>query len=136
RTNAAHAPAARECCARDAEVGAAEHIARVEELEAIARVRAIDAESLHRLGIAHAPEARRRSGTRLLPERGDQPFAQPHDVLLRDERGLDVDLRELRLTVDTQIFVAKASRDLKVAVEAGHHEQLLIELRRLRQRIE
>ena len=54
----------------------------------------------------------------------------------RDERRLDVDLRELGLPVLTQILVAEAARDLEVAVEAGDHEQLLIELRRLRQRVE
>ena len=53
-----------------------------------------------------------------------------------DERRLDVDLRELRLAVGAQILVAEAARDLEVAVEAGHHEQLLVDLRRLRQRVE
>ena len=53
-----------------------------------------------------------------------------------DERRLDVDLRELRLPVLAQILVAKAARDLEVPVEARDHEQLLVELRRLRQRVE
>ena len=54
----------------------------------------------------------------------------------RDERRLDVDLRELGLPVLPQILVAKAARDLEIPVEPGDHEQLLIELRRLRQRVE
>ena len=58
------------------------------------------------------------------------------DVLLLDERHLEVDLRELRLAVGAQVLVAEAARDLEVALEAGHHQQLLELLRRLRQRVE
>ena len=53
-----------------------------------------------------------------------------------DERRLDVDLGELRLPVGAQVLVAEAARDLEVAVEARHHQQLLVDLRRLRQRVE
>ena len=58
------------------------------------------------------------------------------DLLLVEERGLDVDLRELGLAVGAQVLVAEALDDLVVAVEAGHHQQLLEQLRRLRQREE
>src|SRR2546423_955863 len=37
--------------------------------------------------------------------------------------------------VVAQVFVAEAARDLKVAVEARHHQQLLVDLGRLWQRI-
>ena len=53
-----------------------------------------------------------------------------------DERRLDVDLRELRLAVGPQILVAEAPGDLEVPVVARDHEQLLVDLRRLRQRVE
>ena len=52
------------------------------------------------------------------------------------ERHLDVDLRELGLAVGAQVLVAEAARDLEVAVEARDHQDLLEELRRLRQRVE
>ena len=58
------------------------------------------------------------------------------DLLLVEERGLDVDLRELGLAVGAQVLVAEALGDLVVAVEAGDHQQLLEQLRRLRQREE
>jgi len=45
----------------------------------------------------------------------------------------EVDLREFRLTVGAKVFVAEALDDLIVAVEAGDHQELLEELRRLRQ---
>ena len=52
------------------------------------------------------------------------------------ERHLDVDLRELGLAVGAQVLVAEAPHDLEVAVEARDHQELLVELRRLRQRVE
>ena len=52
------------------------------------------------------------------------------------EGHLEVDLGELRLAVGAEVFVAEAAGDLEVAVEAGDHEDLLEDLRRLRQRVE
>ena len=53
-----------------------------------------------------------------------------------DERHLEVELGELGLAVGAQVLVAEAAGDLVVALVAGHHQQLLEELRRLRQRVE
>ena len=55
---------------------------------------------------------------------------------LIEKRGLDIELREFRLPVGAQILVAEAAHDLIVAVEARNHQQLLVDLRRLRQREE
>ena len=52
------------------------------------------------------------------------------------ERHLDVDLRELRLTIGAQVFVAETADDLEIPVRARDHQELLEELRRLRQRVE
>src|SRR5208282_4833192 len=49
------------------------------------------------------------------------------------ERHLDIDLRKLRLAVGAEIFVAKTPDNLEVAVKAPDHQNLLEELRRLRQ---
>ncbi len=46
---------------------------------------------------------------------------------------VEVNLGELGLAVGAQVLVAEALDDLVVAVVAGHHQQLLEELRRLRQ---
>ena len=59
-----------------------------------------------------------------------------HDVLVLDERHLDVELGELGLAVGAQVLVAEAAGDLEVAVEAGDHQELLVELGRLRQGVE
>ena len=53
-----------------------------------------------------------------------------------DEAHLDVELHELVLTVGAQVLVAEAAGDLVVAVDARHHQQLLEQLGRLRQRVE
>src|SRR5438045_4608841 len=65
-----------------------------------------------------------------------QLFHEFHDLILREERGLDVELGELRLAVGAQILIAEAAHDLVVAIEPGNHQQLLEDLRRLRQRKE
>src|SRR3546814_18982578 len=49
---------------------------------------------------------------------------------------LHVQLGELELAVRAQGLVAGAYRDLIIAIEAGHHQDLLEQLRRLRQRVE
>ena len=58
-----------------------------------------------------------------------------HKVLGR-ERDLEVHLRELRLAIGAQILVAETLHDLEVAIHAGNHQDLLEDLRRLRQRVE
>ncbi len=57
-------------------------------------------------------------------------------MLLAREAHFKIDLRELKLAVGAQVLVAEAARDLEVAVEAGDHQNLLEDLRRLRQRVE
>src|SRR5207244_6728097 len=57
-------------------------------------------------------------------------------ILARGKRELEIELAELELPIRAQIFVSPGGRDLVVAVEPADHEQLLEELRRLRQREE
>ena len=68
--------------------------------------------------------------------RSHESFDHGEDGFLLRERHLEVDLRELRLAVGAQVLVAEAAGDLEIAVEAGDHQDLLEELRRLRQRVE
>ena len=59
------------------------------------------------------------------------------DILLRDEGHLHVELVEIRrAAVGARILVPETRRDLEIAVETRNHDQLLEELRRLRQGIE
>ena len=69
--------------------------------------------------------------------KGDQHGLDvPEHIVHSDERGLEVDLRKLGLPVVAEVLVAKAAGDLEIAIEASHHQQLLVYLRRLRQRVE
>ena len=72
----------------------------------------------------------------LFPKPEHEPFQHLEQVILVDERHLDVDLGELGLPIDAQVLVPEASDDLVVLVVPGAHQQLLVELRALGERIE
>ncbi len=112
-------------------------------LDRVAQVRLVGAVLADRLVIGDArpfvSDGLRRPGRRrkLLEDAGDDRLHGGEDVVLLDEAHLHVELIELaRQTVGARVLVAEAGRDLEIAVEARHHEQLLILLRRLRQRVE
>ena len=71
-----------------------------------------------------------------LEDVGEQPLVDLDHVVDADEGHLDVELGEVGLAVGAQVLVPEAAGDLVVALEAGDHQQLLEELRRLRQRVE
>jgi hypothetical protein len=73
---------------------------------------------------------------RLLPQAREERLQHPVHVLGCNERRFDIDLGELRLPVGPQILVPETAGQLEVPIEPRHHEKLLVELGRLRQRIE
>ena len=101
-----------------------------------AHVRLVDTVFADGLVVGHAQEGRVDLLARGLKGGLQEAFGNAEDRLLRGEADLQVDLRELRLAVGAQVFVAEAARDLEVAVEAADHEDLLEDLRRLRQSVE
>ena len=95
------------------------------------------AEAAVGLGVGEPRERRLQlDADALAPDRRDHPLHQPEQELLVGERHLDVELGDLLHAVGAEILVAEADRDLVVALEAGDDEQLLRDLRRLRQRVE
>ena len=62
-----------------------------------------------------------------------EPLDHPDHVVGLDERHLHIELREFGLPVGAEVFVPEALRHLHVAVEARHHQELRVELRRLGQ---
>ena len=73
----------------------------------------------------------------LLEHAGDDRLDRREHVVLLDKAHFEVELVELaRQAVGARVLVAETRRDLEVAVEARHHQQLLVLLRRLRQRVE
>ena len=114
-----------------------QRVAEVADLEAEPHVGAVRAEPRDRLVVGHARETAARSCTPPAAKAAVMtPSVTLHHVLLRHERHLQVELRELELAIRAQRLVAEAARDLVVALVAGDHQQLLEQLRRLRQRVE
>ena len=89
----------------------------------------------NRFVIAHARERRLNLVSRGLERRGQKSFNHfPNPLRLRI-RHLQIDLGKFRLPVGTQVFIAEATHNLKIFVAPGDHQNLLEQLRRLRQRI-
>src|SRR3546814_2769764 len=92
----------------------------------------------HRRGIGDPREGRRGDGLadagegrELLEHAVQHRLHGGEHVLLRDEAHLEIELVELAgAAVVAAVLVAEAGRDLEVAVEARHHQQLLELLRR------
>ena len=106
------------------------------EFELHAQVGLVRAVLEHRLAVGHGREHRQLDARGVAEHVADHAFEHLADLFLGEERGLDIDLRELGLAVGAQVLVTEALHDLVVAVVAGHHQQLLEQLRRLRQREE
>src|SRR5688572_11168747 len=125
------------CLPEDAELRAACGLGRVLDLEPEAQVGLVASEARLRLGVGHALERRRELvADPLAPDCGAHPLHEREEELLVGERHLDVELRDLLDAVGAKILVPEADGDLVIAVEAADHEQLLEDLRRLREREE
>ena len=119
------------------ELSALEHLGHILNLQPEAGVGLVGAEAAHGLVPRHTVEGCLHINIEhLLPEALDQALVQGHDIVLGDKAHLLVHLGELGLTVGAQILVAVAVSQLEIAVKAGQHQDLLIELRALGQCIE
>ena len=87
---------------------------------------------MHRVGVGHDRELAQIGAQHGRENVGDHALKQRANVFLGHEGRFNIDLREFGLAVSTQVFVAKALGDLVVAIKAGHHQQLLEQLRALR----
>jgi ribosomal protein S18 acetylase RimI-like enzyme len=96
----------------------------------------VGAEAVHGLRVLHRRVVAQLDVERLAEDVADHALEHRADLFLGQEAGLDIDLRELGLAVGAQVLVAEALGDLVVAVKARHHQQLLEQLGRLRQREE
>ena len=119
------------------EIHGLHHFGQLGELQGHAQVRLVRAVFVHGVRVAHD---RKRIGQgdaeHLLEYRPEHAFENGTDLRFAQERGLAVDLGEFGLAVGAQVLVAEALGDLVVAVVARDHEELLEQLRRLRQREE
>ena len=65
----------------------------------------------------------------------NQSFERIQNIFLLYKRHFTVDLRELRLTIRAQIFVAETTYNLIITVVTTHHQELFERLRRLWQSV-
>ena len=104
------------------------------ELQPEAGVRPVQPEAVHAFLVGQAGEGRRQLHVLQFFKQGrDHALHHLVDVLFGDEGHLHVDLGELGLAVGPQILIPEAPAQLIVAVQAGHHQELLEELGRLGQ---
>ena len=120
----------------DLELGVGEHIGQVDQVHAVAGIGLVGAIGVHGLPVVHATQRRGHLDTHAAEGIGQDLLERAHDVVLIHEGHLDIDLGELGLTVGAQVLVAEALGNLVVALDATDHEQLLQELRGLRQGVE
>ena len=68
-----------------------------------------------------------------LPDGGDDLLSHGHHIFLVHVGHLHIELSELGLTVGAEVLITVAAGELVVTLDTGDHEQLLEELRGLRQ---
>ena len=106
------------------------------DLHSESQVRLVGAVLRDGLGVGHAPKRPPDLDADLAEASGQGALDDLEDKRGRRERHLQVHLRELELAVGAERLVAEAAGDLDVAIEARDHQDLLEDLRRLRQGIE
>ena len=119
---------------KDLERNVLDRIGDFNQFHRNAQIRLVRAEAPHGIGVRDAREGVRQIDVdRFLEHVTDQVFHDLRDLGFVQERSFDIDLGKFRLTVSAQVFVTKTLGQLIVTVEASHHQQLLEQLRRLRQ---
>src|SRR5206468_7615581 len=95
------------------------------DLERDAEIGLVAAETLHRIAIGQTRKWNLELAAQVAAEhRREHSLDDLEDIVLGDERHLEIDLGELGLSVGAQVLVPQASGDLEVAIEARDHEDL------------
>ena len=117
--------------------GILQDLGKIVQLEVKAGIGLINTVVIHGVLVLDAAEG----GFEVLPQYFledalHEAFVHGHDVLLINEGHLHINLGKFRLAVGAQVLIAEAAGDLHIAVEAGAHQNLLIQLGGLGQGIE
>ena len=114
-----------------------DQIGHVDQFQIDAQIGLVGTVAAHRLGVRHARELRGQFHPDHVAEHmPHHVFGQVLHIALGHPRKFHVELGEFQLAVGAQRFVAEAAGDLVIAIETGHHQNLLEQLRALRQRVE
>ena len=128
-------PAALQRVGEDLKFGHSGNVRNIHKFHAVPQIRVIHAEAAHRLLIRQTREGRlHRCAAQFAEHQRHQRFHFAEKRVKIRERRFNVNLREFRLPVGAQVFVAEAFGDLKIFIEPGNHQHLFEQLRRLRQR--
>ena len=100
------------------------------------QVRLVGAVPFHGSGKRHPGKGGRHTFARLVPKRHQHRLHHCVDIVRRHEGRLQIDLGELRLPVGPQVLVPETTGELEIAIEPRSHQDLLVYLRRLGQRVE
>ena len=112
-------------------------VGEVTQLHSEAHIRLVRAEAVHSLVVGQTEQGSRKLATEKFAEEiCEEALGHLDNIVLTAERHLDIYLCKLGLTVCAQILVAEAAGYLHITIKAGEHQQLFVELRRLRQGIE
>ena len=116
-------------------LGTRDDVRELSHLQAVPHVRLVAAVLAHGFRVGHPPERPGEIHVGALLERGaHEILAEVQNSVHVGERHLDVELGKLGLAIGPQVLVPEAPRHLIVPIRTRHHEHLLEQLRRLRQR--
>src|SRR5450830_42437 len=115
------------------EVHVGHHVSQLGEFELDAQVGLVRAITMHGLRIRHHREFAQVNIQGGLENGRDHFLEHVTNILFTQKRGLNINLCEFGLTVSAQVFITKALGDLVITIETRHHQQLLEQLRALRQ---
>ena len=119
------------------EVRKLRHESRVLHLEVEPQIRLVASVEVERVVPADSVEVHGKVVVqRLLEDVAHHSLCGLKNFLAVREAHLHVYLRELRLSVSACVLVAVAAGNLEILVESRYHQKLLVELRRLRKRVE
>ena len=126
------------CRLEHAKVRLRRDVRQVRKLEVETQVRLVRAVQAHRVGVGDPGKRPQRPLVReeRLDEGDVHLLDQVEHVVLFHEAHLEVELGVLGLPVGPRVLVAEAAGYLEVLLHAGHHQQLLELLGRLRQCVE
>ncbi len=137
RIEPAHDPAFCQHPGEGSEFGFGEDLAEVDDLHAETHVGLVGAVGGHGLGVGEAGKwDRDLDALQLSDHRGHHVLERREHVVLIPEGAFQIQLGELDLAIGPEVLVPVAAGDLVVALHAGHHQQLLEELGRLRKGVE
>ena len=124
------------CTVKHCELALLEHVHQFHKFHTETQVRLVATVAAHGIVPSHLFKFWNFHATDFLKQVASHRFKHFKHVFLIHETHFAVDLSKLRLTVGTQVLVAEALRNLEIAVETCHHQQLLQGLRALRQCVE